>query len=477
MIISKSHFYSNYPNGSRSPKEERHIYATESEDNSGGAYQLFLLVFIWAKIILIFSLLLYNANGATEDKAIKITMQSDLGTESKPLPENEKTSLLVDINQNSKQWGEELRKDGTFFMGIYSDVSPSPKVSPTFKKLKISDFPVAVEVSAIPLGEGIDLMGYTLHVGITYCSSSDLICMELLETQGGPYFTNYKIEELSPIIYIAKKGTQKSSAPGGTISTPPSSIQPKTTNEPTSANEWNEKGLALLKGYKYKEANECFNNALAIDPDNYVFWFNKGIALSFLSDSGAIESLLKSVEFNRSNARAWYNLGVLFDYHNRKDTALEAYAQAVKDDPNYLKAYRRIGKIFDDVEDYNNAAKYYKEITIRNPSDDQAWYKLANSYYHQKKYESALVALDKAIALNPDDQNAEDDWNLKATVLDDLGRYEEGRKSGINYLKTYLKLHPADAQQWYNLGGILKEDGRYSEADAAFAKAKELGYK
>jgi len=429
-----------------------------------------------AKILLILLLLLYNSNGATDDKAIKITFQSDLGTESNPLLENGKTSLLVDINRDSNQWDKVLSNDGTFFIGTYSDASPSLKVSPTFKKLKISDFPETLEVSAIPLGEGIDLMGYTFHVGITYCSSSDQSCTDELETQGGPYFTNYKIEELSPIIYIAKTKTQKSSTPGGTISTSSSSIQPKTTNEPTSAHDWNEKGLALSKAYKWKEANECFNNALAIDPENYVYWFNKGIALSRLSDSGAIESLLKSVELNRSNARAWYNLGVLFDYHNRKDTALEAYAQAVKDDPDYLKAYERIGKIFDDVEDYSNATKFYKEITIRNPSDHQAWYKLADSYYHQKKYESALVAIDKAIALNPDDQNAEDDWKLKSDVLDDLGHKKEGLESGINYLKIHLRLYPNDAQQWLNLGGMLTEDGRYSEADAAFAKAKELGY-
>jgi Flp pilus assembly protein TadD len=39
------------------------------------------------------------------------------------------------------------------------------------------------------------------------------------------------------------------------------------------------------------------------------------------------------------------------------------------------------------------------------------------------------------------------------------------------------RLEPMGAQTWYRKGIALQALGRISEADAAFAKAKELGYR
>ena len=40
-----------------------------------------------------------------------------------------------------------------------------------------------------------------------------------------------------------------------------------------------------------------------------------------------------------------------------------------------------------------------------------------------------------------------------------------------------IRLDPNDSNAWYNKGNALKALGRTVEADAAFAKANELGYK
>ena len=39
-----------------------------------------------------------------------------------------------------------------------------------------------------------------------------------------------------------------------------------------------------------------------------------------------------------------------------------------------------------------------------------------------------------------------------------------------------VDLNPSDGYNWQSKGLALKELGRTSEADAAFAKAKEMGY-
>jgi len=53
-----------------------------------------------------------------------------------------------------------------------------------------------------------------------------------------------------------------------------------------------------------------------------------------------------------------------------------------------------------------------------------------------------------------------------------LGKYDEAIKAYDEAIRT----DPNDAVAWNNKGAVLEAVGRTTEADAAFAKAKELGY-
>jgi tetratricopeptide (TPR) repeat protein len=63
-------------------------------------------------------------------------------------------------------------------------------------------------------------------------------------------------------------------------------------------------------------------------------------------------------------------------------------------------------------------------------------------------------------------------WNKKGQVLQSQKMYIEA----IQAYDEAIKIDPQYAKAWYNKGITLKSLGRTTEADAAFAKAKELGY-
>jgi Flp pilus assembly protein TadD len=59
-------------------------------------------------------------------------------------------------------------------------------------------------------------------------------------------------------------------------------------------------------------------------------------------------------------------------------------------------------------------------------------------------------------------------------------RSREIQDKNEDAIKAYdeaIKLDPNDGLTWNNKGEALKSLGRTTEANAAFAKAKELGYK
>jgi tetratricopeptide (TPR) repeat protein len=76
----------------------------------------------------------------------------------------------------------------------------------------------------------------------------------------------------------------------------------------------------------------------------------------------------------------------------------------------------------------------------------------------------------KAIELDPKMSAA---WDTKGASLAGMGRYKEALK----VVNKAIELDASISDAWYHKGNSLKALNRTSEADAAFAKAKEMGYK
>jgi tetratricopeptide (TPR) repeat protein len=104
-----------------------------------------------------------------------------------------------------------------------------------------------------------------------------------------------------------------------------------------------------------------------------------------------------------------------------------------------------------------------------NPEDATFWYNEGNALSNQKKYDEAINAYDKAIRLDP---NYIDAWYWKGIALYNQEKYDEAIKA----YDEAIRLDPNYAAAWYWKGNAFEALGRTSEANAAFAKAEELGY-
>jgi tetratricopeptide (TPR) repeat protein len=74
-----------------------------------------------------------------------------------------------------------------------------------------------------------------------------------------------------------------------------------------------------------------------------------------------------------------------------------------------------------------------------------------------------------AIELDPQSAAA---WDNKGQALYEQGKYDEA----LQALDEAIELDPQLADAWNNKALALKAISRTAEADAAFAKARELGY-
>ncbi len=62
---------------------------------------------------------------------------------------------------------------------------------------------------------------------------------------------------------------------------------------------------------------------------------------------------------------------------------------------------------------------------------------------------------------------------MKASYYEFLGKYNES----LDAYEMITELEPEKASVWWFKGNILEALGRQIDADAAYAKAKDLGYR
>jgi len=180
-------------------------------------------------------------------------------------------------------------------------------------------------------------------------------------------------------------------------------------------------------------------------------WFTNGIALINQGKCDeAVQSFNEAIEINPQNADAWYNKGRALGINCKLDDAIQAFDKAIEINPQLAQAWYNKGNVLMGLGDYDGAIKAYDEShKLSPPGIHYTWYYTAIALDKLGKYEEAIRAYDKAIEISA---------QMDAPPEPTSGKH----------------INPS-GQMWNAKGLALQALGRNTEAQAAFAKAKELG--
>jgi len=158
---------------------------------------------------------------------------------------------------------------------------------------------------------------------------------------------------------------------------------------------------------------------------------------------------------------SWIEKGI--DLHNqgRYDEAVKALDEAIKRDANYAYAWNIKGVV----------------LRKQGQSLDDPDIGLDG----QEKYDEAMKCFDEAIRLDPNLTEARVDKGIallgQGTALARLGFDGQSEYDGaMKCFDEAIRLDPNNAMVWRQKGVALYKMGRDTEAEAAFVRAKELGY-
>ncbi|MEQ8381411.1 MAG: tetratricopeptide repeat protein [Coleofasciculus sp. A1-SPW-01] len=240
----------------------------------------------------------------------------------------------------------------------------------------------------------------------------------------------------------------------------------ESSNSPeTTANLHFEHGLLFLSGNNYEKAIASYDQAIALNSDNYKAWFIRGITLGNLERyEEAIASFDQCIALVPDDYAAWFIRGITLGNLERYEEAVAIFDKAIDLNSDDYAAWFIRGITLSNLERYEEAIASFDQAIALNPDFYQAWFIRGNALDDLERYEEAIASYDQAIALNPDDYKA---WFVRGNALDDLERYEEA----IASFDQAIALNPDNYQAWNNRGAALGKLERYGEAIEAFKQA------
>ncbi len=137
----------------------------------------------------------------------------------------------------------------------------------------------------------------------------------------------------------------------------------------------------------------------ADDPE---IFFQLGLAFHESDNpDSATHYYLRAASESDGFAKAYVNIGVLYDEQGRSAQALEMFEKAIEINPDDLLAHAHAAFIRFLFKDYATAWNYLSRALEIDPDDPQSHFYLAIFFWESMMYQEALIEWERVITLDP----------------------------------------------------------------------------
>ena len=183
-------------------------------------------------------------------------------------------------------------------------------------------------------------------------------------------------------------------------------------------------------------------------------WNDFGIGLFLQGDfKGATAAWEKVTEADPENPDGWVNLGRVAVQEGDMERARTVFEKALAINPNLARTHYFYARVLRSDGDYDGAAKQLEIVLKQYPRDRVALNDLGRVLFLSRKYPEAMAEFERAIAVDPEDLEA--NYNLmlcykgmgdaiKAAEYEKLYLRFKADESAQTITGPYRRLHPED---------------------------------
>jgi serine/threonine-protein kinase len=227
---------------------------------------------------------------------------------------------------------------------------------------------------------------------------------------------------------------------------------------------FSDKYSATRQASYLKEASDSLAVAEQVAPDSSETLLARGMIERSRGQLGEAErTLQKSVALNRTNGEAWRQLARTYTLAGNVLAAQSTYEEGLKLNSSYWSLYMELGWFYYAHGQYDRAETELQAARDLAPDQPGIWADLGGVYLATGKLSEAKDALSQALTLEP---SADVAVNL-GTVYFYLGQFGAATRA----YREACTLRPKDNVLWGNFGDALQQDGKLTEAKAAYAQA------
>lgn len=242
---------------------------------------------------------------------------------------------------------------------------------------------------------------------------------------------------------------------------------------PAYAPAWHQLGQLYLRLERVDEALTPLKRAVELDPTDG--WSHHRLGYVYAEQGEpdrAIAHYRQAVERHQSDeerAAAWYQLGRLYQEHQRDDEAIEAYEQTLALEPERAAAWERLADLHRRQNRPDEAIETYREAIELDPAPAWPYHKLGLIYADRGETETAIHYYRQAIDRHRTGPDRAVSWNNLGNACKSLNRYDEA----IEAYRRALELDPACPWPYHNLAFVYAEQGLYDQAIPLYRRAIE----
>lgn len=261
------------------------------------------------------------------------------------------------------------------------------------------------------------------------------------------------------------------------------------------------KGKEFFKSRRSEMAEQCYDEAIRLDPENIDAWMAKAQVLSL--DAYRDEKIMTEmiacydevIRLDPENPEPWSWKGSTYFTNEDYEKAIRCYDELTRLDPENPTPFERLGDILQKLGKDEEAKTCFAKAKVLEEDNDKFedeiqseieekikpkhdfgesnedratnWSIEGRELEKQGRYKRALVCYNESIRLDPENSNK---WSGKAILLSKLKRYVEA----IRCYDEAIRLDPENSNEWSLKGFSLQKLGKHEEAEQCFAKAKEL---
>jgi predicted O-linked N-acetylglucosamine transferase (SPINDLY family) len=233
----------------------------------------------------------------------------------------------------------------------------------------------------------------------------------------------------------------------------------------SAVTQWLGAGLQHHQAGRLVEAEACYRQVLAAQPNHVAAHFSLGNALAGQGKlDEAVAAFRQAIRINPDYAEAYSDLGIALAGQGKLDEAVAAHRQAIRVNPDYALAYSNLGSVLMDQGKLDEAVAALRRAIHIKPDYADAHSNLGNALRAEGKLDEAVAALRQAIRIDPDYAEA---YSILGIALAGQGKLDEA----VAAFRQAIRIKPDLVEPHSNLGNVLRAQGKLDEAVAAHRQA------